>query len=296
MTNRLRAFTVALLAFAALTLQPRAGSAAQARGQTGRLRCTKRALAALKPAPELDYECAEREDDNLKSAARQAAMKDYLQELEETFNDDEWWATPVDELNACSIAKDVRALNEDESREYRFKIALYGDQTTRLIAVTDPCIHYSYSTLNAYVLERAGGRVVATQVIDAFFTRFDASLDMKVAQLGGERLILIERNGYDGGPVAITVTAAAYTINPRTHRPVPKKIFKSGRELTSEMAWNAPPFFDFDGRSLPDTGWRQPVMVRQGRLAPRFQVAYPTRRGLRHDTYVWDGRYYRLAR
>jgi len=297
MTTRLRAFYITLLtiSLAALFALPRA-AADPAQGERHPQRCTATALAALKPAPELDYACAEQPDDNLKSEARQAALKDYLQQLEEIFRDDVWWATPVEELNACAIAKEARALSKDESREFNFSISLYGDHSTRLISVADPCIAYSYRTLNAYVLQRAGVRLVATQVLDAFFTRFDAALDMDMAMLDGERLILIERNEYSGGPVTMTTTVAAYTINPRTHRPQPKKMFREGGKLTNEIAWESPPFFDFKGGTLPDDGWRAPLIVSRDRLAPRFRVAHPTKRGLRYTTYRWAGKYYQPAR
>ncbi|HJQ23059.1 MAG TPA: hypothetical protein VKA60_04025 [Blastocatellia bacterium] len=297
MTNRLRAFYITLLtiSFVALFALPRAAADPTQGKRRGR-RCTAAVLAALKPTPELDYECAAQQDDNLKSEARQAALKDYLRQLEEIFNNDVWWATSIEELNACAITKEARVLSKDESREFAFNISLYGDHSTRLISVVDPCIAYSYRTLNAYILQRVGRRVVATQVLDAFFTRFDASLDMDVAQLDGERLIIIERNEYGGGPVTMTTTADAYTINPRTHRPQPKKMFKQGGKLTNEIAWEAPPFFDSEVGTLPADGWREPLIVSRGRLAPRFRVAHPTKRGLRYTTYRWTGKYYQPAR
>jgi len=297
MTNRLRALYITMLAVSLAALLPwrGVGSVVPPPAKEPLHRCTKTALAALKPAPKLDYECTDDEDDNSKSPERQAAMKDYLHELEATFNDDGWWATSVDDLNACSIAKEVRPLTDSENHNFAFNIYLYGDHTTRLFAVIDPCIKYSYGTLDAYVLERADGRVVATQVLDAFYTRYDASLFLEVAQLNGERLILVERFAHDGFATSLEVTAAAYTINRRTHGAVPKKIFKEAGKLTNEVAWEMPPFLE-NGRPLPDKGWRAPELVRQGRLVPRFSIDYPTRRGLRHTAYVWNGKYYSVAR
>ncbi|HKQ07846.1 MAG TPA: hypothetical protein VJ464_22150 [Blastocatellia bacterium] len=296
MTKRLRTLYITMLAISfAASLALHGGATGATPSKERPYRCTKAALAALKPAPKLDYECADDEDDNLKSPERQAAMKDYLRELEETFNDDGWWATSVNDLNACSIAKEVRPLTGSENNEFAFSIYLYGDHTTRLLAVIDPCIKYSYGTLDVYVLERAAGRVVATQVLDAFYTRYDASLFLEVAQLNGERLILVERFAHDGFATSLQVTAAAYTINPRTHGAVPKKIFKEAGKLTNEVEWDAPPFYEL-GRPLPDKGWRSPELVRKGRLVPRFSIDYPTRRGLRHQAYVWNGKYYSVAR
>jgi hypothetical protein len=296
MTNRLRTFYITMLAVSFAALLPLHGGATSATPNRERpYRCTKVALAALKPTPKLDYECTDDDDDNFKTPERQAAMKDYLRTLEETFNDNDWWATPVDDLNACSIAKEVRPMTDSENNSFAYNIYLYGDHTTRLLAVIDPCIKYSYGTLDVYVLQRAGRRVVATQVLDAFYTRFDASLFLEVAQLNGERLILVDRFAHDGFATSLEVTAAAYTINPRTHRAVPKKIFKEAGKLTNEVVWEMPPFYDL-GRMLPDKGWRAPEIVRNGRLVSRFSIDYPTRRGLRRQAYVWNGKYYRLAR
>jgi hypothetical protein len=286
-----------MASFVALIPFHRADSAAPRRQRKRPLRCTKAALDALKPIPEFAYECEDHDEDSQKSPARRAALNDYRRELEETFNDAEWWATPVADLNACSITKAARTLNRSESGDFAFNIALYGEGSTRLVAVVDPCIKYSYQTLNAYVLQRAGGRVYATQVVDAFFTRFDAALDMSVAQLNGERLLIIERTYYGGGAFSMTTTAAAYTINPRTQRAAPKKIFRAKGKLTNEFEYDAPPFFDADQQMNEDKGWRSPFFVRDGRLARQFYVYSPTGRGhFRHDAYVWNGRYYAAAR
>jgi hypothetical protein len=222
-------------------------------------------------------------------------MKDYPRLLEETFNDPAWWATSVEDLNACAIAKEVRPLSENENHTYDYSIYLYGDNRTRVLALIDPCIKFSYGTLDVYVLEHAGNRVAATQILDAFYTRFDASLYMDVAQLNGERLILVDRYAHDGGPTSIIATTAAYTINPRTHRPIAKKIFRVGRKLTNEIEWEMPPFVH-GGYSLPDEGWQSPEMVRNRKLASRFYIYYPTKRGVRRNAYVWTGKYYTRRR
>jgi hypothetical protein len=295
MTNRLRALIIVLLAISFIATLSLRGNGSAAQRKPPQRRCTKAALAALKPAPALDYECTDDQDDNFKSVERQAAMKDYLRQLEETFNDDAWWATTVEDLNACAIAKEVRPLNESENRNYYYSIYLYGDNTTRVLAVIDPCIKYSYATLDVYILQRAGHRVVATQILDAFYTRLDASLFMEVAQLNGERVIRVDRYAHDGGPTTTEVTTAAYTINPRTHRPVAKKIFKQGRKLTNEIVWEMPPFF-YLGNTLPDEGWQSPEIVRHHRLASRFYIYYPTKRGVRRHAYVWTNTYYQSAR
>ena len=90
-----------------------AASAAQRREQAGPSRCTREALAALRSIPKLNYKCGENDDDDLKSPKRRAALMAYARRLESSARAS-WWAASVDDLNACSITKEVRALTDDE--------------------------------------------------------------------------------------------------------------------------------------------------------------------------------------
>jgi hypothetical protein len=297
MSDRLRALGLILLAASMVVFVPcrRADSSTPPR-RGGPLRCTRAALAALKPIPQFDYECAERDEDNLKTPERQAALKDYLSELESAFDDAAWWAAPVADLNVCSIIHEGRAMTARERQDFRGnndEINLYGDGSTRLVVVADPCIKYSYGTLNAYVLQRADRRVYATQVLDAFYTRADNSVRMRLAARNGERLMIIERGLVDGMmPPQVRMTWAVYAINPRTRRAVPRKIFKENGRLSNELTWDAPPFEDEEAAAR----WRAPEIERDGRLLPRFHLYYPYKGRLGRDTYVWNGRYYARAR
>lgn len=297
MSKRLRAFGLLLLATGAAVFIPYGRADSSPQPQRNRpLRCTKEALAALKPLPQFDYDCAERDEDNLKTPERQAALKDYLSELESAFNDEGWWAAPVDDLNVCSIIHEERAMTAAERHDIQGnndEINLYGDSLTRLVIVDDPCIKYSYSTLNAYLLQRANNRVYATQVVDAFYSRADNSVKRHVAAQNGERLMIIERGLVDGTmPPQVQVTWAVYTINPNTHRAAPRKIFKENGKLTNEMAWDAPPFAGEEANNR----WRAPELERNGKLLPRFYLYYPYKGRLGRDTYVWNGKYYARAR
>ena len=68
--------------------------------------CRQAALAALKPLPELSYECRESVDDSdeniLKWPERVEAIQEYANQLE-SFTDAAWWQTDVDDLNACDF-------------------------------------------------------------------------------------------------------------------------------------------------------------------------------------------------
>jgi hypothetical protein len=299
MSHRLRTLGLILLATAFVIFFPlyRADSAPQKRDRQRPLHCTKEALAALKAIPKLEYECEGNYDVDLKSPARREALKDYLQELESVFADAGWWATLVDELKVCAMTNEVRALNQSERDEYVYKIELYGDQTTRLVVVVDPCIWYSSSTLNAYILQRAGDRVYATQVLDAYFTRRDYAVDMTLAEHNGERLVMVETHTSDGFmPPTMFTTYAFYRIDPRSHRAVPKKLFQETGKLTHEFRSDNYLFGGDNEDEKLANRWHAPEIIRNGRLSPRFTVYTPIKRRLARDTYVWKGKYYAHTR
>jgi hypothetical protein len=295
-TNRIPALSVILLAAGCVTILPRpsAVSAPQRRDQTRPLRCTKQALAALIAVPKLEYECEEQNEDNLKSPERRAAMQRYLRDLESSLAGASWWDTSVDDLGICSIVHEARLMTDEERRQYsEERTVLCGDRSTRLVLVEDPCIWYSASALNAYILERAAGRVYATQVLNAYFTRVDRAVDMSLAQLNGETLILVETHTSDGFmPPSLFTTCYAFTIDPRSHRAVPKKLFKQGGKLTYEFKYDD---YLFDDEELAKR-WRAPSIIQGGTLAPRFYVYRLVKHHFVRDAYVWNGKCYSLAR
>ncbi len=114
MTNRITVYGALLLAVGFMMFIPlRRADCAQKRA----LRCTKTALAALKPFPELDYECEEHDEDSRKSPERRAALQAYLKELE-SLTDAGWWAAPVEDLNICAIIKEARAMTASERHDF----------------------------------------------------------------------------------------------------------------------------------------------------------------------------------
>lgn len=266
-----------------------ADSAAQQHNKKRLLHCTNAALAALKPIPELAYECKDDREVDLESPARYAALKAYLRELESSFTDPRWWATPVEDLNVCTIIHEARAMTSSEQSSYIFQINLYGDSSTRLLVVLDPCIFYSSNTRNGYILQRAGERVYATQVLDAYFTRMDAAADMTVAQFNDQRLVIVETHTSDGFmPPGLFTTLYAYTIDPRSHRAVPKKLFKEKGKLTNQFSYNN---YLFEDEKMMKR-WHAPEVIGSGRLASQFYVYTPIEHRMARNTYVWNGKYY----
>jgi len=268
------------------------------------LGCTKEALTALKSIPKLNYRCGEEQQDEIKdSSRRRAALRAYLTKLESAATA-LWWAAPIDDLNACAVTHEARPLTDSEHSEFDSSNEVSGDQSVRFLVVPDPCVKYSYITRNGFVLVRAGGRVYATQVVDAFYTRFDPGVEMQLARQEGETLVIVETSSE---PTPTTLfgdsiggigenTLSVYAIDPGTHRAVPRNLFRDKGKLTN--------VFKFEGYLLSDEElskqWHAPELVHNGMLSPRFKIysladsgdeANPRPRFV-VETYVWNGQYY----
>src|SRR5690242_9105521 len=78
--------------------------------------CKKATLAAVKPRPELAYQCDENLNDydekTLKLPARVAAIKSLMSELS-SFNDPAWWAADVVDLGVCDFTGKPGTLTRD---------------------------------------------------------------------------------------------------------------------------------------------------------------------------------------
>src|SRR5436853_7744708 len=120
---------------------------------------------------------------------------------------------------------------------------------------------------------------------------------MTLAEHNGERLVMVETHTSDGFmPPTLYTTYAFYAIDPRSHRAVPKKLFKETGKLTHEFRSDNYLFGgDNEDEKLADR-WRAPEIIRNGRLSPRFTVYTPIKTRLARDTYVWNGKYYAHTR
>jgi hypothetical protein len=251
------------------------------------LRCTKATLQLMKAIPKLNYSCADRDEDNLKNPERKQALRRQIKELEQ-FTSQAWWAANVTELNICAEFKKPYVLHDHEF----YTAAIYGDSHTRLVITDDPCVKYSYGTLNVFVLQRTGNRVVVTQVLDSYFSRADNAISLQIADMGSQRIL--EINARTGGlqPYA---TSFLYAIDKRTNRAVPKKLIKDGKTFTNEMTscdalgiWVGK--FEIE---LPES-WKETTIIKNGRLADKFYVYHKGIDTLERAAFQWNGRYYEI--
>src|SRR5262249_30224185 len=126
--------------------------------------CKRRVLAALKPKPELSYQCDEQLSDydekTLKLPARLAAIKSLMSQLS-SFSDPAWWAADVVDLGVCDFVKKPGPLTGDEGHGFladEYLFWLFGNDHIRLALIPDPCYQTEYGGSNAFVLYRNGNR------------------------------------------------------------------------------------------------------------------------------------------
>jgi hypothetical protein len=267
------------------------GSPAQKGETQDTLRCTRAALRAMRALPELNYPCADDDEVSLKSPARKRGLKKQVVQFEQ-FTSPAWWAADVEALNLCAVFKKPRAITRDEFISRGYAIDIHGDAQTRLIVTTDPCVKYSYATLNVFVLQRAADKVVVTQILDGYFSRADNAVGMGIANLGSERILEIWA---DTGGLDPHSEAYLFTIHPQTHRPVPKRIIRDGNEFTHKMTscvaleiWANK--YEFD---LPKD-WQEMRLIQNAKLADKFYVYSEGQDKLERNVFKWNGKNYVL--
>jgi hypothetical protein len=201
------------------------GASVQTRKTKATMRCTSTALRAMKPLPELDYLCEDRDDDSLKSPERKQALREQMQGLER-FTSPEWWAADTEELNVCAALNKPQVISRDKYIAEGYPIDIYGDAHTRLVITSDPCVKYSYGTLNAFVLQHTATQVVVTQVLDGYFSRADNAVRMSITDRGGKRLLEVQ---VGSGGLHPESESFHFVIDPKTSRAVPRRRTKVGK-------------------------------------------------------------------
>lgn len=169
-------------------------------------------------------------------------------------------------------------------------IDLFGDNRTRMVTVIDPCIRYSYQTFNGFILEDFDNRVFVTQVLDAFYSRADNAIDMRIAYSNGQRLIVIQTDTLEPvtPPPYPYETYTVYKIDPNTHHAVPFNLFRIRGIPTNEIEWDV--YVGSDDRLA--NRWKSPEIDRMGKFSKRFVTHTMPGTKLLTQTYTWNGRYY----
>jgi hypothetical protein len=258
--------------------------------------CKKAAVAALKPIPKLEYQCGgeqQWDEKQLKNPARLAALNQLASELS-TLNDQAWWQTSVDDLNACDFKGAPGTLSADERKQFadgEYRFWLSGDNQIRLALIPDPCYQTEYGGSNGFLLYRDAGKTYVTQVLDGYFSRADNPVILNFGKLNNE--LVVEIATWSGG-LNPTLTNYYFVVDTETKRALPKKLFagKHGptNEITSALLFGDPP---------PNLA---PLnIIRRGTFANSFSVYTETENGkiddngrmLSRSTKRWNGRIYR---
>ena len=201
--------------------------------------CKQPVFAALKPMPDISYECDSQlnawDEKILKLPARVTAIKTLMTELS-SFSDAAWWAADVVDLSVCDYTNAPGRLTSEQRRSFmngEYVFWLFGDSRIRLALIPDPCYQSEYGGANAFLLYRNGGRVFVTQALDGYFSRADNSVGLAFAKLNGQEIIEISTGS---GGLTPSLTNYYFVIDPRTHQAVPRNLFKGEHGPTNEIS------------------------------------------------------------
>lgn len=281
------AVTCGLLVITAIYFSGSHESFGQRRGSA--LVCRQSVFAALKPMPELSYECGDQPNDwdekILTLPQRTAAIKTLMSQLS-SFSDEAWWtADPVD-LSVCDFSQKTGTLTADQRQEFvngAYPFWLWGNDRVRLVLIPDPCYQTQYGGSNAFLLYRNGGKVFVTQALDGYFSRADNSVGLAFAKLKGEEIIEVSTGS---GGLNPSLTNYYFVIDTRTNQAVPKNLFRGDRGPTNQIS--SAMLLDATSRAS------EPLkVVRRNTLAPSFLIYVDNGRRLSRKVLRWNGNVYR---
>ena len=175
------------------------------------------------------------------------------------------------------------------SGDYRF--GLFGNNSTRLILIEDPCYQIGYNGSVAFLLYRHGSRVFVTRVLDGYYSRVDNSVGIDFAQFNGQQIIEVST----ANSMLPSVRNYYFVIDPRTHRAVARKLFRKGNSFTNEIG-SAMIVGEPSDLGLPPSS-RDMEVISRNRLRPSFSVYSETFADgngpkLNRTVYRWNGQYY----
>lgn len=270
-----------------------------AQRRTPSLVCKRSVLTALKPQPELNYECGAQSNDwdekILKLPARVTAIKALMSELS-SFSDVAWWAADPVDLSVCDFTQKPGALTAEQRRDFfqgDYLFWLFGNDRIRLMLIPDPCYQTEYGGSNAFLLYRNGGKevgkVTVSQVLDGYFSRADNSVGLAFARLNSEEIIEVSTGS---GGLNPSLTNYYFAIDPRTNQAVPKNLFRDEHGPTNQVS----------SAMLLEASGSEPLKVVRGTsLAPSFVVYVDSEKGRINDggrtlsrkILRWNGNVYR---
>ncbi|HSS19796.1 MAG TPA: hypothetical protein VLL54_06955 [Pyrinomonadaceae bacterium] len=259
--------------------------------------CRAPTFAAFQSLPQLNYECPDNgvdsDDQILKLPARLKSLNEIATELE-SFTDAAWWGAEVSELNACDLHGQAGALTDEEKEKYTsgdYWIRLLGDHSLRLAIIEDPCYQTGYSGSAAFLLYRYGGRVYVTKVLDGYYSRLENSIGFDFANINGQQVVEIST----ANNMTPAIRNYYFGIDAKTHRAVPKKLFKTNNilanEIGSAMILSAP------GEVGLPLNSKDTQVISHHRLVPSLVVyaedfGASEGRKLNWTRYRWNGRFY----
>lgn len=263
--------------------------------------CTDKALAALRPLPQLVYDCPANLNDSdesiLKLPVRIDGLRKVTAELE-SFTNPAWWQTDIRDLNLCEIHGSPGELTPEEKDKLRmggdYDHRLFGDDRFRMIIVFDPCYQTGFNGSNLFLLYRQQGKVFVTPLMDGFYTRIENAIDMHLGWLAGQPIIEIGT----GNSMPTRFVNYYFTIDPKTNKAIQKKLFKVGGKFTNELH-SAVLLVDPVLLGLPADAVELKV-IRNKRLVKSFGAFEFDEHGkidslgqkLRRIVYRWNGRFY----
>lgn len=248
--------------------------------------CKQQVLAALKPTPELNYQCGDLPNDwdekVLELPARREAIKTLTSQLS-TFTGAAWWTADTVDLNVCDFTQEPGALTADQRHDFvngEYLFWLFGNDRIRLVLIADPCYQTQYGGSNAFLLYRHAGKVFVTQVLDGYFSRADNSVGLAFAKLNNEEIIEVSTGT---GGLNPSLTNYYFTIDSRTNQLLPKKLFQGSEGLTNKIS-----------SALLLSSASEPLkIVRGNTLAPSFIVYSENGSRLLRKVLRWNGNVYR---
>jgi hypothetical protein len=262
--------------------------------------CRAATFAAFKSLPELSYDCPEglidSDDKILALPERRSELNRIARELE-SFTNADWWNADVDDLEACELHGKAGSLSAEEKEKYTsgdYRFSLFGNHSLRLALLEDSCYQTGYNGSVAFLLYRNGGRVFVTKVLDGYYSRVDNSVGIDFANLNGQQIVEIST----ANSMLPSVRNYYFVIDPKTHRALPKKIFRDGKTLTNEIG-SAMIVGEPGDLGLP-RGSQDMEVISHNRLRPIINIYSEDFSAgdnkLKRKDYRWNGKYYEPKR